>query len=74
MKLKFLICFFKAEDKIKLLQKACLRHQKGYQEAMTGKGIDRHLFALYVVSKYLDVESEYLKVCFSKLCEFEDTF
>ena len=30
---------------------------------MTGKGIDRHLFALYVVSKYLDVESEYLKVC-----------
>ena len=50
------------EDKIKLLEKACLRHQKGYQEAMTGKGIDRHLFALYVVSKYLDVESEFLKV------------
>ena len=50
------------KERIELLQKACLRHQKGYQEAMTGNGIDRHLFALYVVSKYLDVESEYLKV------------
>ena len=29
---------------------------------MTGKGIDRHLFALYVVSKYLNEDSEFLKV------------
>ena len=29
---------------------------------MTGKGVDRHLFALYVVSKYLNVESEFLTV------------
>ena len=29
---------------------------------MTGKGIDRHLFALYVVSKYLNLDSEFLKV------------
>jgi len=28
---------------------------------MTGAGIDRHLFCLYVVSKYLGVESPFLK-------------
>ena len=50
------------EERLVLLRKACLRHQRGYQEAMTGKGVDRHLFALYVVSKYLNVESEFLKV------------
>jgi len=51
----------KDEERLVLLRKACLRHQRGYQEAMTGKGVDRHLFALYVVSKYLNVESEFLK-------------
>ena len=50
------------EERLVLLRKACLRHQRGYQEAMTGKGVDRHLFALYVVSKYLNVESEFLTV------------
>lgn len=29
--------------------------------AMTGGGIDRHLFCLYVVSKYLGLESPFLK-------------
>lgn len=29
---------------------------------MCGKGIDRHLFCLYVVSKYLEVDSPFLKV------------
>lgn len=28
---------------------------------MTGAGIDRHLFCLYVVSKYLAVDSPFLK-------------
>jgi len=41
---------------------AVARHQKGYQDAMCGKGIDRHLFCLYVVSKYLEVDSPFLKV------------
>lgn len=31
-----------------------------YRLAMTGAGIDRHLFCLYVVSKYLGVESPFL--------------
>ena len=32
------------------------------QDAMTGKGVDRHLFCLYVVSKYLELDSPFLKV------------
>ncbi|EEB10161.1 carnitine palmitoyltransferase I, putative [Pediculus humanus corporis] len=49
-----------ASEKIGLLRKACALHQKGYQDAMCGKGIDRHLFCLYVVSKYLEVDSPFL--------------
>ncbi|CAG7722413.1 unnamed protein product [Allacma fusca] len=54
------------EERIKLLQKACGRHQLGYQDAMCGKGIDRHLFCLYVVSKYLEVDSPFLKEVLSE--------
>lgn len=39
---------------------AAERHQMGYRDAMTGKGIDRHLFCLYVVSKYLELEDPFL--------------
>lgn len=44
----------------KLLDIASDRHQKGYRDAMTGQGIDRHLFCLYVVSKYLGEDSPFL--------------
>ncbi|XP_075229002.1 carnitine O-palmitoyltransferase whd isoform X2 [Lycorma delicatula] len=54
------------EERIQLLQKACDMHQKGYQDAMCGKGIDRHLFCLYVVSKYLEVDSPFLKEVLSE--------
>lgn len=42
------------------------RFQLGYQEAMVGKGIDRHLFCLYVVSKYLEVDSPFLQEVLSE--------
>lgn len=52
------------EEKMQLFRVACDQHQKGYQDAMCGKGIDRHLFCLYVVSKYLELDSPFLKtVC-----------
>lgn len=54
------------ENKIALLREACRRHQIGYQDAMCGKGIDRHLFCLYVVSKYLEVDSPFLKEVLSE--------
>uniref|UniRef100_A0A8C8WQV0 Carnitine O-palmitoyltransferase 1, muscle isoform n=1 Tax=Panthera leo TaxID=9689 RepID=A0A8C8WQV0_PANLE len=43
-----------------LFRKASKKHQNMYRLAMTGAGIDRHLFCLYVVSKYLGVSSPFL--------------
>lgn len=45
---------------------ACEQHQNGYQDAMCGRGIDRHLFCLYVVSKYLELDSPFLKEVLSE--------
>ena len=39
------------DKKYKLLLKAAEVHAKKYKDCMNGKGIDRHLFALYVVCK-----------------------
>ncbi|XP_073800684.1 carnitine O-palmitoyltransferase 1, liver isoform isoform X2 [Danio rerio] len=50
----------------KLLRKTAEKHQNLYRLAMTGSGIDRHLFCLYVVSKYLGVESPFLKEVLSE--------
>ncbi|XP_057662082.1 carnitine O-palmitoyltransferase 1, muscle isoform [Diorhabda carinulata] len=55
-----------AEERVRLLKVACNSHQTGYQDAMCGKGIDRHLFCLYVVSKYLEVDSPFLKEVLSE--------
>jgi len=54
------------EERVQLLQTACRVHQVAYQDAMCGKGIDRHLFCLYVVSKYLEVDSPFLKEVLSE--------
>lgn len=50
----------KKEEKLLLLRKAAIKHQQLYRDAMNGKGVDRHLFALYVVCKGLGHESEFL--------------
>uniref|UniRef100_A0A671XUW0 Carnitine palmitoyltransferase 1A n=1 Tax=Sparus aurata TaxID=8175 RepID=A0A671XUW0_SPAAU len=42
------------------------KHQNMYRLAMTGQGIDRHLFCLYVVSKYLGEDSAFLKEVLSE--------
>ncbi|KAL5009437.1 hypothetical protein ScPMuIL_011742 [Solemya velum] len=47
-------------ERIACLREAVEIHQSGYRDAMTGKGIDRHLFCLYVVSKYLNQDSSFL--------------
>lgn len=48
------------EDLQELFRKASEKHQNMYRLAMTGAGIDRHLFCLYIVSKYLGVSSPFL--------------
>ena len=45
------------EDRIELLRLASQKHQSMYRDAMTGKGADRHMFGLYVVSKGLGLVS-----------------
>ena len=45
---------------------ACTRHQKSYIDAMTGHGVDRHLFALYVVAMGMSEESPFLKAALSQ--------
>uniref|UniRef100_A0A8D3CZD5 Carnitine O-palmitoyltransferase 1, muscle isoform n=1 Tax=Scophthalmus maximus TaxID=52904 RepID=A0A8D3CZD5_SCOMX len=49
-----------------LFRKAADTHQNMYRLAMTGSGIDRHLFCLYIVSKYLGVDSPFLKKVLSE--------
>ncbi|XP_012935595.1 carnitine O-palmitoyltransferase 1, liver isoform [Aplysia californica] len=53
-------------DSIKLLRKSADTHQKLYRDTMTGAGVDRHLFCLYVVSKYLGVDSPFLAQALSE--------
>lgn len=54
------------EERLKLFRKAADKHQLLYRNAMTGAGIDRHLFCMYVVSKYLGVDSPFLKEVLSE--------
>lgn len=61
-----MVLHFQIDERIDLLKKACDRHQLGYQDAMCGSGIDRHLFCLYVVSKYLEVDSPFLNEVLSE--------
>jgi len=60
------LCYVQKSEKISLLRTASETHQDGYRNAMTGRGIDRHLFTLYVVSKYLNIESPFLKEVLSE--------
>lgn len=39
------------QERIRLFREAAEKHQQLYRDSMNGKGIDRHLFALYIVSK-----------------------
>ena len=48
------------KELIQLLSNAAQTHQRMYRDAMTGAGIDRHLFCLYVVSKYVGQDSPFL--------------
>ena len=43
---------------IALLRRACERHQMLYRDAMSGRGVDRHLFGLFVICKGLGQVSQ----------------
>lgn len=48
-------------DKYKAFVNACERHQAYSHRAMCGEGVDRHLFALYIISIVRGIESPFLK-------------
>jgi carnitine O-palmitoyltransferase 1 len=48
------------EDKIRQLRVACNAHQSNYKRAMAGDACDRHLFAMYIVAKFLKIDSAFL--------------
>lgn len=52
------------EERLRLLRLTADKHQQLYRDAMTGKGVDRHLFALYVVLKYLEEVSPFFDKIF----------
>uniref|UniRef100_A0A671Q1X3 carnitine O-palmitoyltransferase n=1 Tax=Sinocyclocheilus anshuiensis TaxID=1608454 RepID=A0A671Q1X3_9TELE len=54
------------KEKLCLLTQAAKKHQQMYRLAMTGQGTDRHLFCLYVVSKYLGQDSPFLQEVLSE--------
>lgn len=54
------------EDKVKTLHAACENHARLSALAMTGRGIDRHLFGLYVVSVGTKVESPFLQFVYNR--------
>ncbi|XP_061085292.1 carnitine O-palmitoyltransferase 1, muscle isoform isoform X2 [Conger conger] len=58
--------FTPKEKRLELFRCAAEKHQHMYRLAMTGSGIDRHLFCLYIVSKYLDIDSPFLKQVLSE--------
>lgn len=47
-------------EKLSLLLRACENHKRLVQEAMAGRGIDRHLFALSMESASEEVPSDFL--------------
>ena len=49
------------KERAALLRKAVEKHVDRYRAAMCGKGIDRHLFCLYVMSVWRGQPSSFLK-------------
>ncbi|EGT41775.1 hypothetical protein CAEBREN_24110 [Caenorhabditis brenneri] len=47
------------QERLQLLCKACDKHQELYKDAMCGQGVNRHLFALYVIKRFSEEESPF---------------
>ena len=67
---KTIFDFQQVEVKRDLMKKACDYHIDTCRRAMTGDGVDRHLFALYVVSQYLKLEVPFLKTVGDVISKF----
>lgn len=54
------------ERKRGLLMEACANHQRAVQEAVSGRGFDRHLFALFMASVHHATPSDFLTAVLRK--------
>ncbi|XP_041267577.1 carnitine O-palmitoyltransferase 1, muscle isoform isoform X2 [Onychostruthus taczanowskii] len=54
------LAHFRRSERQQLFKAAAEKHQQLYRLAMTGAGIDRHLFCLYLMSRYLGMQSPFL--------------
>uniref|UniRef100_A0A183CBL0 carnitine O-palmitoyltransferase n=1 Tax=Globodera pallida TaxID=36090 RepID=A0A183CBL0_GLOPA len=52
------------EERLRFLRLAAERHQNLTRDAMCGKGVDRHLFALYVIMRHLEESSPFFDKIF----------
>ena len=59
-------CEISVERKRNILRKACAKHTSVTIEAMSGQGLDRHLFALYVVATGMGEDSPFLKTALTQ--------
>ncbi|KAK7197933.1 choline/Carnitine o-acyltransferase-like protein [Novymonas esmeraldas] len=55
-----------ADEKRALLVDACRAHQRAAQEAVAGRGVDRHLFALFMASVNQETPSDFLVAALRK--------
>ena len=55
------------DERVRLLREAGATHVRLYRDAMCGMGIDRHIFALYIVKRYLEVPSAFLETIMPRL-------
>ncbi|TPP56479.1 Carnitine palmitoyltransferase I [Fasciola gigantica] len=55
-----------AEERAALFKIATDQHQLLTRDAISGKGVDRHLFALYITSKFLRMDNSFLKKVLSE--------
>jgi len=46
------------EELMRSLQVACAAHRRNYIESLSGNGVDRHLFALYIASRTMRPDEE----------------
>ncbi|KAM9047147.1 palmitoyl thioesterase CPT1C isoform 6-T6 [Megaptera novaeangliae] len=54
------LAYFRDPQCLALFRLAVDKHQALLKAAMSGQGVDRHLFALYVVSQFLHLQSPFL--------------
>jgi len=60
------------DEKIRLFRVAADKHQQLYRDSMNGKGIDRHLFALFITCKGLGYVRIQMRIGILRIYDFNN--